>query len=195
MVGLKGLNEARAGLQKLIQSPLTPAALELLNPEGTRILNERLCLVKDSDNYMFLVRFMDLEKAVEWQVQQLEGMWREIFTEGVVVSSPLEQERIWQLLREDSPWQRHGSANSEAKGQLRFLTNGRIHSKTGILWERTVQRGTYQSPYRKRNHSGVLQLRFFTSRHPRHGLVYSELEGSLETRERNSHPGIRPSRS
>ena len=107
---LKNLDHARVGLEKLIHSPLTPAAVELVNPACAKIFNERLALVQDSDHYVFLVRFMDLDKAVEWQVSQLEDRWKEIFTQGVVVSSPSDQEHIWGLLREDAPWLNSGSA-------------------------------------------------------------------------------------
>jgi len=111
-VVLKGLDAARVGLEKLIHSSLTPTALELLNPEGTRIFNERLSLVEDSGQYLFLVRFMDMEEAVDWQVEQLEQMWKEIFTQGVAVSSASEQAQIWGLLREDTPWLKSGSASN-----------------------------------------------------------------------------------
>jgi len=107
---LKGLDEARVGLERLIHSPLTPVALELVNPEGTRLFNEQRPWVKDSDHYLFLVRFMDLEKAVDWQVEQLQEMWKELFIQGVSLSSPSEQEQIWRLLREDAPWLKSSGA-------------------------------------------------------------------------------------
>ncbi|MFN8007264.1 MAG: FAD-binding oxidoreductase [Terriglobia bacterium] len=105
IVRLKGIAEARLGAEKLIQSPLTPAAYELLNPEATRILKERFPLVTDSEHYVFVVRFMDLEKSVDWQVRCLEEKWKGIFDEGILLNSPQEQETIWRLLREDSLWQ------------------------------------------------------------------------------------------
>ena len=117
-VVLKNLDQARVGLDKLIHSPLTPTALELVNPEGTKIINERLSLIQDSDHYLFLVRFMDLEEAADWQVQQLEERWKEIFTQGVVISSPSDQEQIWDLLREDAPWLNSGSTH-----QLKLKVN------------------------------------------------------------------------
>ncbi len=104
VVVLKGLDEARVALERLIHSPLTPAALELVNPQGTKFFNEQRPLVKDSEHYMFLVRFMDLEKAVDWQVEQLQEIWKELFIQGVSLSSASEQEPIWRLLREDAPW-------------------------------------------------------------------------------------------
>lgn len=108
-VVLKDLAQAQVGMEKLIHSPLTPAALELVNPAGAKIFNELLLLVQDSDHYVFLLRFMDLEKAVDWQVARLEESWKEIFTQGVVVSSPSEQEQIWGLLREDTRWVNSGN--------------------------------------------------------------------------------------
>ena len=195
-VVLKNLDQARVGLDKLIHSPLTPTALELVNPEGTKIINERLSLIQDSDHYLFLVRFMDLEEAADWQVQQLEERWKEIFTQGVVISSPSDQEQIWDLLREDAPWLNSGSTHQlKLKvncGSTRIIDCIRNLESYGKEGSRPV---LHQSSCGKWDHSSVLRLRSFTSCHPGNGRPHSSLEDAVEPGSWNSHTGICASRS
>jgi glycolate oxidase FAD binding subunit len=104
IVTLKALPAAGAAVAKLIRSPLVPTAVEFLNPASLELVNRSLPLTRNQNRYALVLRFGDVEKAVQWQIEQLERLWSDLVDQGIVVSDATEQAMLWQLLREDSPW-------------------------------------------------------------------------------------------
>jgi glycolate oxidase FAD binding subunit len=104
VVKFKRLTEAAQALAKLLNSPLLPAAVELLNPPALELVNHSLSLTQDEPGYALFLRFGDVENSVQWQVQQLEKLWDGLTTQRVIVGDAGEQSFVWQMLREDRPW-------------------------------------------------------------------------------------------
>lgn len=101
---LKGLPAAAQVIDKIIRSPLVPAAVEFLNPAAVAFLNLSLALTRRDDCCALVVRFGDVEKAVQWQVEQLERLCAEVVEQGTILSDAAEQAVLWRLMREDRPW-------------------------------------------------------------------------------------------
>ena len=104
IVTLKELPAAGAAVAKLIRSPMVPTAVEFLNPAALEFVNRSLSLTKNQNCYALVLRFGDVEKAVQWQVERLEKLWCDLVDQGIVLSDSTEQTLLWQLLREDGPW-------------------------------------------------------------------------------------------
>jgi glycolate oxidase FAD binding subunit len=104
LVVLSSLPAAGEALEKLFNSCLAPAAMEFLNPEALRILEECISLTGNKAGYAFAVRFEDVENAVKWQVGQLEKLWESYGVKGVILSDRAEQKLFWEVLREDRPY-------------------------------------------------------------------------------------------
>ncbi|MCI0418099.1 MAG: FAD-binding oxidoreductase, partial [Acidobacteria bacterium] len=116
VVKLKGLSEAAEALAKLLSSPLTPAAVELLNPSALEFVNRFLPLTQGQPGYTMVLRFGDVENAVQWQVEHLEKLWSGLTAQGVTVSDAAEQSLLWQILREDREWlAQPGALNAKLK--------------------------------------------------------------------------------
>jgi len=103
LVRLRGLAGARQALIRLFNSPLTPLAVELLNPAALDRVNQAILLTQGT-SYALALRFGDVEKAVQWQVEQLEKLCGDTSAQGVIVSDPGEQALFWRMLREDALW-------------------------------------------------------------------------------------------
>jgi glycolate oxidase FAD binding subunit len=104
IVTVRGLPEVWQAVSWLTRSPLVPVALEFLNPSAVQFMNESLALTRSHDGYLVAVRFGDVEKAVQWQIEQLEKLWEGLATQGIIVSDAGEQKLLWQLLSEDRAW-------------------------------------------------------------------------------------------
>jgi glycolate oxidase FAD binding subunit len=104
IVTVSDLDTVRDAIEKLLLSPLVPAAVEFLNPAALRFLNQSLSLTKKQDRFALVVRFGDVENAVGWQVEQLEKLWAGLIDQGIIVSDSREQTVVWRLLREDRAW-------------------------------------------------------------------------------------------
>jgi glycolate oxidase FAD binding subunit len=100
----RGLPEVWQAVSWLTRSPLVPVAVEFLNPSAVQFINESLALTRSHDGYLVAVRFGDVEKAVQWQIEQLEKLWGGLATQGIIVSDAGEQKLLWQLLSEDRAW-------------------------------------------------------------------------------------------
>lgn len=103
LVRLRGLAETRQALERIFNSALTPLAVELLNPAALTRLNQTLSLTQEA-GFALVLRFGDVEKAVQWEVEQLEKLLGDLISQGVIVSDAGEQVLLWQMLREDGPW-------------------------------------------------------------------------------------------
>ncbi len=102
VVGLfKNLPEVQEAIGCLLRSPLLPGAFEFLNGSALRRVDQKLILTGEGKRYALAVKFGDLETAVNWQVAQLEAMWRPHRDRGIVVSDAREQAVLWDVLRED----------------------------------------------------------------------------------------------
>lgn len=104
LVVLKGLSEVGEALAKLFNSPLTPSAVEFLNPGALAVLNQSISLTEGTEGYSLVVRFGEVENAVKWEVEQLERLWGPLCTKGLILGDTLEQNRLWEVLREDRPY-------------------------------------------------------------------------------------------
>ena len=123
---LKKLGDAQEALAKLLQSSLAPSAVEFLNPAAMVLLNQKFSLTKDSSNYAFIARFSDVEKAVEWQIEQLERLWEPVVSQGVIVGNLSEQDDLWEWLREDRCW-------------LDFPCESRVKLKVNCVPDRMIE--------------------------------------------------------
>ena len=101
LVVLKGLSEVGLALDKLFSSPLTPSAVELLNPAALAVLNQSISLTDSKEGYSLVVRFGEVENAVKWQVEQLERLWEPLCAKGIILGDIVEQNLLWEVLRED----------------------------------------------------------------------------------------------
>ncbi len=101
LVLLRNLQVAQEALKRLLLSPLVPTAVELLNPEALKVVNEAVALSIDREAYAFALRFGDVEDAVNWQIEEIERRWDTLFARGIILRDPAEQELFWEVLRED----------------------------------------------------------------------------------------------
>jgi len=104
LVVLKGLSEVGLALDQLFSSPLTPLAVELLNPAALAVLNQSISLTDSKEGYSLVVRFGEVETAVKWQVEQLEKLWGPLCAKGIILGDIVEQNLLWEVLREDRPY-------------------------------------------------------------------------------------------
>ena len=102
VVGLfKNLPEVQEAMSALLRSQLLPDAFEFLNGDALRRVDQELNLTGKSRRYALVVKFGDLETAVNWQLKELEAMWKPHRDRGIVISDAGEQAVLWDLLRED----------------------------------------------------------------------------------------------
>ena len=101
---MKGLSDTKEALAKLRESPLSPLAVEFMNPRVLRLLNQSLPVTGDHEGYSLVVLFGEVENAVTWQVEELERLWEPLCVKGLILSDPAEQKALWDVLREDEPF-------------------------------------------------------------------------------------------
>lgn len=65
------MSDALEGIQKIIQSPLLPDALELMDAGAVARLNQKICADWLSPRLTLLVRWSELEEAIAWQSKEL----------------------------------------------------------------------------------------------------------------------------
>jgi glycolate oxidase FAD binding subunit len=101
---MKELSTAREALMKLRESPLSPLAVEFMNPEAARVLSRSLPFVWNDRGYSLAVLFGEVERAVRWQVEELKRLWEPLGLVELNLSESAEQKALWQVLREDGPF-------------------------------------------------------------------------------------------
>ncbi len=157
VVGLfKNLPEAQEAMSSLLRSPLLPGAFEFLNGSALRQVDQELNLTGEGRRYALVVKFGDLETAVNWQVNQLEAMWRPQRDRGIVVSDTREQAALWDYLREDHFYFAKPPLDS-VKLKVNILPNQLVQWVEGI--ERQLSKT--EAPVFLKAHAGSGVIRVF----------------------------------
>jgi glycolate oxidase FAD binding subunit len=106
VAAVPNLTDVREAVSRLLRSALVPSAVEFLNPSAHSFLNKTLDLTMTRDCHLLIVRFGDVERAVQWQIEQLEKLWSEFVTQRLIVGDLAEELLLWRWLREDRLWLR-----------------------------------------------------------------------------------------
>ena len=102
VVGLfKRPSQVRSALSKLLRSSLMPIAVEFLNGGAARQLDQELDWNGKIAGYALVVKFGDLEAAVNWQVKELRAIWGSQPDGDILISDSEDQTLLWGCLRED----------------------------------------------------------------------------------------------
>src|SRR5437867_5696788 len=95
---MKELSTAREALIKLRESPLSPLAVEFMNPEALRVFSQSVPFAGNHQGYSLIVLFGEVENAVQWQVGELQRLWEQLGISAVNVSDAAIQKTLWDVL-------------------------------------------------------------------------------------------------
>jgi len=98
------LSSVREILTKLRESPLSPLAIEFLNPEAAEVLRHFPSFEGHHTSYFLVVLFGEVESAVKWQIEAMKKIGESPGVRWTHVSDPTDQKVLWDLLREDVPF-------------------------------------------------------------------------------------------
>ena len=122
----KNLQNIYDAMSLLAKSSLQPSALEFLNSEGLRIVFQKMDLSQKYNRYALIVRFSDLDKAVNWQVRELQQKWLPYVDEGIEVSNYKQHRLLWEMLRENKPYLSK-YLNKNVKLKINILPSQLVH--------------------------------------------------------------------
>ncbi|MEW5977437.1 MAG: FAD-binding oxidoreductase [Acidobacteriota bacterium] len=179
VVLVKQPSDGSPAVRQLFSSPLMPLCFEWLSPEAFSVLNDKLALVEGRTGFAFFLRFGDVEKAVRWQIQELERLWEPFCAKGVVMSSDsAEQDYLWGLLREDQPFLRSGL--TWAKIRISALPSDLTEISTEIQEFRAAWGG--EVLFKAHAGNGVFQVYCGSADLERDGMQLAEYIGGLRQR-------------
>jgi len=101
---VKELSAAREALIKLRESPLSPLAVELMNPQALTVLRKSAPFAANHEGYGLIVLFGEVEDAVRWQVGELRKLWEPLSMVEASLLDATEQKALWDWLRKDGPF-------------------------------------------------------------------------------------------
>jgi glycolate oxidase FAD binding subunit len=101
---MKALSDVTEALTKLRESPLSPLAVEFLNPLALRAVGQSIPLVGNHEGHALVVLFGEVENAVRWQVEELKRLWASLGIMSVTPGDSSDQKSLWDLLSDDEPF-------------------------------------------------------------------------------------------
>lgn len=102
LVSFPNLETSQDAVLSILNSPLIPTCLDVLNQRLLSAISDKLNLNLKKDWYAIAVRIEGIEKAVREQISKLEMISGEKKGEGILLKGDFE-EKLWQEIRE-FPW-------------------------------------------------------------------------------------------
>lgn len=99
LASFSSIREAHATALYILNSPLTPTCLELVNSSLSGHISTKLALESNKDDYFLAIRFESVEKAAKNQTSKVIEICSNYKGRGVIVEGEIEQE-FWHEITE-----------------------------------------------------------------------------------------------
>lgn len=155
VVCFAALSEALEGVRKILNSQLTPSAMELVDPEALTVINRELRT--ELVGFALFLRFSGLSQAIRWEISEITD---HLFTESrIVIFDDDTHQTAWNILVDFDKYVERGNKN-------------RVVLKFSVPFHKMAE--FFEST---REMAKTLSYVTFNMAHVGNGIVYSYLTG------------------
>jgi len=131
LVKFPNLKSAHDAVLSILDSPVTPTCLEIINDNLKKFINEKINLNLESNGVALATRIESVEKAVKSQVSKLQEICSKHSGDGILVENELE-DGLWNEIREFS-WTKAENEKTVCKASVLVTDIPKVFEKVKDL--------------------------------------------------------------